>query len=182
MSKYWSGLIVAGVFAVTTPAVAQGQNPANVPPPDTSARPGTLPSIPPPTAQAKAGTVVVVGCVQNAPRTAGAERPARPAYILANARLTSGDRDAVGTSGSALSGTSYQLDVTDAMIAGHVNHQVRVTGMLQSSSASATGAAKASPNSTAAGQTVKVESVEMVSTTCPAANAAAPQPATPPAR
>ena len=102
-----------------------------------------------------------------------AAKPAEPAagvkaYYLNNATMADAGRDkaTVGTSG--LTSTGYRLEGDDKLISPHLNHQVRITGTVQSSSASATGAAAAAPGSTAAGSTLKVEKVEMVAATCAA--------------
>jgi hypothetical protein len=61
----------------------------------------------------------------------------------------------------------YRLDGEDKTISPHLNHQVEITGTVQRSSASATGAANAAPGSAAAGPTLKVDSVKMIAATCP---------------
>ena len=74
------------------------------------------------------------------------------------------DKGAVGTSG--LTATVYKLEGDEKQITPHLNHQVRIVGTVQSSSASPTGAASAAAGSTAAGPTLKVESVTMVAAKC----------------
>jgi len=63
----------------------------------------------------------------------------------------------VGTSGTAM---RYQLDGEDKAISPHVNHQVEITGTVQPAGASAASGAAA------AGPTLKVDAVKMVSATC----------------
>src|SRR5688572_26817503 len=183
MKKYWSGLIVAGALAATAVLGAEtpqgGPNPANTPPADSSAPPGAQRAPAPPSAQARTpNTVTLTGCIQNAPAAAAADRSAAPGqapgqstsrYILSSGQMTAtGDtnRSAVGTSGTKLS--TYQLEGETASISTHVNHQVEVTGTLQSSSASAAGSANAAQGSTAAGPTLRVTAVKMLSNTCEA--------------
>jgi hypothetical protein len=155
-----------------------------------------VPDSPPSAQTRTGNTVTISGCIQNAPsttagNTTGANRdtarnnpdagaPAGGAntgaqagaatsssFVLANASMAGGasNRGAVGTTGSSTA-SSYQLMGNTAMITPHLNHQVEITGRLQTSSASATGAANAAPGSTAASPTLQVESVKMVSSTC----------------
>src|SRR5687768_4447629 len=203
MSRYWSGSIAAMALAVTAGLGAQGQNPANTPPPDAAAPPGVQRAPAPPSAQTRNETVTISGCLQNAPAMATAGNrgaaaggataspsPAgtaatRPQFILSSAAMTSTARpgqDAVGTAGSAA--TTYQLQGDATMLSPHLNHKVEITGTVQNSSASATGAANAAPGSTAAGPTLRVESVKMLTETCTPGSAnttspTAPAPAAP---
>lgn len=176
MRNHCTGVIAAAVVAFTASLAAQGQSPANVPPPDANAAPGTQKTAPAPSAQTRAAdTVTIAGCLESAP--ASARGASATGFVLANAQMsgarTSGG--AVGTAGST-SPSSYRLEGEEKMLSPHLNHQVRITGMVQSSSASATGAARAAEGSTAAGATLKVEKVEMVAATCePAPAATAPR-------
>jgi hypothetical protein len=129
-------------------------------------------------AQTKSNTVTISGCIQDVPMTtAGAAATPSVAgatknYYLNNAMMAADagrDRPAVGTAGLTASG--YRLEGDTALITPHLNHQVRITGTVQSSNASPTGAANAAPGSTAAGPTLKVESVTMVSAKCEAPKA-----------
>lgn len=174
MSKHWSGLFVAGVLAASATLAAQVGSPVATPPADSGARPGTQRTTPPPAATAEVkNTVTISGCLQNAPAaTAAAGRDSTAmagGFVLANPQMTaSGDaatRGVVGTTGVDTK-TTYRLEGDAKLLLPHVDHQVRVTGTLQSSAASATGAARAAEGSTAAGATLKVESVEMVNATC----------------
>jgi hypothetical protein len=184
MKKYWSGLFVASALAATAALGAQGPNPANTPPPDSAAPPGVQRAPAPPSAQARTPTTVTVtGCVQNAPaatasrapganpgqanRDQAAPSPAGQRFILSNGRMAStGDasRTAVGTTGTGM--TTYQLEGQTADVSPHLNHRVEITGTLQSSSASTTGSANAAAGATAAGPTLRVTSVRMLSMTC----------------
>jgi hypothetical protein len=117
--------------------------------------------------------VTLTGCIQDAPMASAAAKPADSAagaksFYLNNATMADAGRDkaAVGTSG--LSSTGYRLEGDDKVISPHLNHQVRITGTVQSSSASSTGAGAAAAGSTAAGPTLKVDSVTMVSAKCEA--------------
>jgi hypothetical protein len=174
MKRQWFGVFVVAGFATTAVLGAQGnQSPANTPPADAAAPPGIQRSQQAPPAQAKGNTVTISGCIQDAPMATAAAKPAEPAagvktFYLNNATMADAGRDkaAVGTSG--LTSTGYRLEGDDKLITPHLNHQVRITGMVQSSSASATGAAAAAPGSTAAAPTLKVEKVEMVAATCAA--------------
>jgi hypothetical protein len=178
MKSHWSGVFVALGLATTAVLGAQGNpSPANTPPPDAAAPPGVQRTTPQPAEaksnEAKSNTVTITGCVQDTPMTAaGATNPApaarqgaTTAYFLNNATTDAArDRGAVGTSG--LSASGYRLEGDTKLITPHLNHQVRIVGMVQSSSASPTGAANASPGSTAAAPTLRVESVTMLSAKC----------------
>ena len=87
-------------------------------------------------------------------------------FYLNNAMMAADARDkaAVGTSGLTASG--YRLEGDEKLISPHLNHQVRIVGTIQSSSASPTGAANAAAGSTAAGPSLKVDSVTMVAAKC----------------
>jgi hypothetical protein len=176
------GLFVAAGVATTAVLGAQGNpSPANTPPGDAAAPPGIQKPAPAPSAQAKANTVTFTGCIQDAPMTtAAAAAPASPGraessaastktYYLNNATMAADagkDRPAVGTSG--LAATGYRLEGDNALITPHLNHQVRIVGMVQSSNASEAGAANAAAGSTASGPSLKVESVTMVAAKCEA--------------
>ena len=187
MRKYRSGLFVAAVLAAsaTLGAQAQGQSPASVPPADANTSPGVQQAPRAPAAQVRTqNTVNISGCLENAPAAAAAAgRDSTAGFVLANAEMTASGRPApggaVGTAGSST--TSYRLEGDEKLISPHLNHQVRITGTLQSSAASAVGAEKSAAGSTASGGTLKVESVEMVAATCAAANkpAASPRSADP---
>jgi hypothetical protein len=188
MRKHLSGLIAAGAMAATVglgAQAAQGQNPANTPPRDTTTQSGSqrTPGQPPSTEARGADSITVTGCVQNAPAqtagaagAAGAERgaaaSAKESFVLANA-TTSGSgapsAGAVGTTGST--GMTYRLEGDTSTLSKHVNQRVQIRGRLQSSSASATGAASAAAGSTAAGPALRVESVTMLSGTCDSSSA-----------
>ena len=175
MKRPWIGMFVAAGIATSAVLGAQGNpSPANTPPGDAASPPGIQKPTPAPSAQTKGNTVTISGCIQDVPMaTAAAATPsvagATKAYYLNNATMAADagrDRPAVGTAG--LVSTGYRLDGDTALITPHLNHQVRITGTVQASNASSTGAASASPGSTAAGPTLKVDSVTMVSAKCEA--------------
>ena len=172
MRKYWSGLCAAGVLAVTATlgAQAQGQSPVTAPPADVNAPPGVQQAPRAPAAQVKTqNTVTMTGCLQNAPAAAAS---AQAGFVLANAQMTASGRPAEGAVGTAGSKTAnnYRLEGEEKLISPHLNHQVRVTGTIQSSAASPTGAERSAPGATASAATLKVESVEMVASTCASTN------------
>jgi hypothetical protein len=178
MKKHWSGVFVAVGIATTAMLGAQGNpSPANTPPADAGAPPSAQRSTPPPAAaDAKGNSVTISGCIQDTPANATVTAaPAAPAaqaatktFYLNHATMAADagrtNRGAVGTSG--LNATGYKLEGDTALITPHVNHQVRIVGNVQSSNASATGAANANAGSTAAMPTLKVESVTMVAAKC----------------
>ena len=98
-----------------------------------------------------------------APAPAGADKT----FYLNNPTMAADagrNQGAVGTSGLSLTG--YRLEGDTKLISPHLNHQVRITGSVQSSNASATGAARSAPGSTASMPTLNVESVTMVDAKC----------------
>ena len=108
----------------------------------------------------------MTGCIQDVPMaTAAASGPATRAsdtavsaktYYLNNTKMAADagrERPAVGTSGLALTG--YRLEGDTTLISQHLNQQVQIVGMVQESDVS-----------TAAGKTLKVESVKMVAAKC----------------
>lgn len=174
--RQWSGVFVAAAIATTAVLSAQGNpSPANTPPADAAAPPSIQkPATPPaPGAQAKANTVTISGCIQDSPMTGAAAAAAAgtKTFYLNNATMAADAREkpAVGTSGLTASG--YRLEGEEKLISPHLNHQVRIVGTVQSSNASPTGAANAAPGSTAAGPTLKVDSVTMVAAKCEPATA-----------
>jgi hypothetical protein len=115
--------------------------------------------------------VTISGCIQNAAAGGAgdaASAATAPKFVLAKGKMVSGAAgSAVGTSGTTPTVTEYRLDGEDKTISPHLNHQVEITGTIQRSSASATGAANAAPGSAAAGPMLKVDSVKMIAATCP---------------
>lgn len=175
MKRQWSGVFVAALFATTAVVGAQAGQQPNTPPPDAGSPAGVQRTTPPPSAQTKAAnTVTVSGCIQDTPALAaaagapaGAGQSSTKTFYLNNAIMAADagkPGSAVGTAG--LSATGYRLEGDAATISPHLNHQVRIVGTIQSSSASPTGAASAAPGSTAAGPTLKVESLTMVAAKC----------------
>ena len=163
MRKFWTGVVAASFMTVGL--AAQQDPPA-------PGAPGAGAPRPAPSAQAtsQSKSVTLSGCIQNAPGSATAtagggaagDKAAATAstsgakFVLANAKMSGGG--AVGTAGGA--GTRYELSGEDKTISPHVNHQVEVTGTIESSASAGAAGAKAS------GPTLKVESVKMVSATC----------------
>jgi len=159
MKRHWPGVFVAVGIATTAVLGAQAPPQANTPPQDVPAPPGIQRNTPAPQAEAKGNTVTIAGCIQDAPMpTASAALPA-PAgadkiFYLNNPAMAAaaGNQSAVGTSGLSLTG--FRLEGDTKLITPHLNHQVRITGNVQSSAG-----AKALP-------TLKVESVAMVAAKC----------------
>lgn len=111
--------------------------------------------------------VTISGCIQSAQvPVPGSASPFSPKFVLANAKSAGAGSTAVGTSGTAATATKYRLQGDDKALSPHLNHQVELTGTIQTSSAAETGAANAAPGSAAAGPMLKVDSVKMVSAMC----------------
>ncbi len=167
MRNIWSGVIAAS-FVATVGLSAQQAPPTSAP-----AAPGGAQQ-PAPSAQAsgQSKTVTVSGCIQNAPAAsasatsggASASASTAPKFVLAmKPAAGAAGGGAVGTSGTA---TRYQLDGEEKAISPHLNHQVEITGTVQGGGASGAASAGAGAGSSAAGPTLKVESVKMVAATC----------------
>jgi len=167
MRNIWSGVIAAS-FVATVGLSAQQAPPTSAP-----AAPGRAEQ-PAPSAQAsgQSKTVTVSGCIQNAPAAsatatsggASASASAAPKFVLATKPAAgAAGGGAVGTSGTAM---RYQLDGEEKAISPHLNHQVEITGTVQGGGASGAASAGAGAGSSAAGPTLKVESVKMVAATC----------------
>jgi hypothetical protein len=175
MRKCVLALLVASSFVIVT--VAQDQAPGGAPRPQQPAAQGEQPRPSPPAAQGEqprpaapagaqaASKVTISGCIQNAPTASATPGGAAPApapaakFVLANAKAATG-AGAVGTAGSAVTATRYQLDGEDKTISPHVNHQVEITGTVQPAGAGAAAGAAA------AGPMLKVESVKMLADKC----------------
>jgi len=174
-------LVTVGLNAQAYP---QGQGGATTPgtqPPSTQAPPTTPPTTQTPPASTTAGRadadkkMTISGCIERQPASAAAVTgaPTMP-FTLTNASAA-GAGAAVATSGNAgaSAAKSYRLDGTESTLAPHVGHKVEITGTVQDqpgSAAAGAGAgasASASASSNAPAARLKVDSVKMVSTTCP---------------
>ena len=164
MKRFWSGVITAAVVATVGLGAQAGQSSPPAPAGAGAGQAGQGAAAP---AQAGAQKIMVSGCVENAPPAAGAAAGAAPTFILADAKMAGaaeGGR-AVGTTGAAA--TRYELDADAKTISAHLNHQVEITGTLQSSAAAPAGAPGAARGGAgASAPRLKVESVKMVSATC----------------
>ena len=170
-------VVTIGLSAQSYP---QGQGGAPTPdrqPPSTQAPPATPPTTQAPPTSTNAGRatadkkVTFSGCIERQPASAAAVTgaPTMP-FSLTNA--SAAGAGAVATSGSAgaaaSAAKSYRLDGTESMLTPHVGHKVEVTGTLEEQPASASaGAAASGAAANAAAARIKVDSVKMVSTTCP---------------
>jgi hypothetical protein len=156
MSKrVWSG-VLASIFCGTV-AVAAAQDPS-------TAQSGA----------ASGKSMTVSGCIQKAEPSAGATGTAGSTaasdttkFVLKNVSSAgagaAGTAGTAGTAGSAAGAmvSEYRLDADDAKLSPHVGHKVEITGTVdKSASGAASTAATASPK-------LKVDSVKMVSATCP---------------
>jgi hypothetical protein len=148
-------------------------------PPSTQAPPATPPATqaPPTSTQAGRATaadkkVTYSGCIERQPASAAAVTgaPTMP-FMLTNASAA-GAGAPVATSGSgagAAAGAkaSYRLDGTESALTPHVGHKVEITGTVEEQRPASAAAGGASASSNAPAGTLKVDSVKMVSTTCP---------------
>jgi hypothetical protein len=162
--SFYSILAILCVTAVVATAQAPaGDKPADTSPtaaqPTAQQPPAQQPTTPKPSTSAKepaAGKVTYTGCVKPG-TTAGT-------WILENAEIAAkpgAAPGAVGTSGA--SKTTLSLEPAASVnLTPHANHKVEVSGMLEKPSASSPSASGAT-----AKQEFSVESLKMVSATCP---------------
>src|SRR5262245_45921791 len=147
------------VLAAGTAAFAQAPPPPQTPPPGQTPPPAQQPS-----RDTKPSTVTVTGCV--AEGSSGS-------FVLNNAMMSNAMKKE-GTSGTTPPSTPSTSSTTYTLVGGenlkaHVGHKVEVTGTPgAASSATATaGAAGATASSASKAQELRVQSVKMVSATCP---------------
>ena len=146
--------------AIVTAQAPAGDKPAPAPDRPAAQQPAT-PSTPPaaPPASAATNKVTYTGCVK--PGTAA------DAWILENAEAAAkpgASSSTVGTSGTS----KMTLNLSPAAsvdLKPHANHKVELVGML--SAAKADASASAAATASAARQQFSVDSVKMVSATCP---------------
>ena len=198
MTKYWSGLIAAGIVTATAALGGQGRNQANTPPSDAAAPAGVQRSPAAPSAQTRTDTLRITGCLQNAPAVTATARERAPGddsaagvsppsridaqFVLSNAIMAADKKvksGPIGTSGAMT--TTYRLQGDAATLSLHLNKRVRIKGTLQSTSASAPAAASAAWASSADSPTLKVERVKVLAETCAAGPVDTPA-ASPPLR
>lgn len=169
-------VVTVGLSAQSYP---QGQGGATTPdrqPPSTQAPPATPPptQAPPTSTQAGRATadkkVTYSGCIERQPASAAAVTgaPTMP-FVLTNASAAGAGAPVAtsGAAGAAAAGkASYRLDGTESTLTPHVGHKVEITGTVEEQRP-ASGAAGGASAANAPAGTLKVDSVKMVSTTCP---------------
>lgn len=133
---------------------------------------------------ASARSVTITGCLQrgteSATGTTGTSGSTRTAsaggFMLMNASMgpqstsaSSGSSTASVRAGTASAGAQYRLEADDSKLTPHVGHKVEVTGSLEESASAGSSSASGSATSTAAAAAprLKVDTVKMVSSTCP---------------
>jgi hypothetical protein len=175
MSRILWAFVGASVVTVSLSAQSypQGQGGATPPdrqPPSTQAPPTTQPPpttrTPPSAAATAEKKVTYSGCIERQPASAAAITGA-PSMPFTLTKVSPAGAGAVATSGAGAAAKSYRLDGSEATLTPHVGHKVEITGTVEESrpaSAAAAGAASGSAN--APTQTLKVDSLKMVSTTC----------------
>jgi hypothetical protein len=148
--------------ALLTAQAPAGDKPASNPP--GAQEPATQkPSTPSTSSASSAGKVTYTGCVK--PGTSA------DSWILENAETqrpgAASTPGSVGTSGT--SKMTVNLDPAASVnLKAHANHKVEVTGTVKSGASASPGAGGAAgASSSASGQTISVDSVKMVSATCP---------------
>jgi hypothetical protein len=181
MSKIVWAFVGACVVTVGLNAQAypQGQGGATTPStqaPSTPTSPATPPTTQTPPASpnaARAGAdkkVTFSGCIERQPASAAAVpgAPSMPFALTNASAVGAGAVATTGAGGASSAAKSYRLDGTESTLTPHVGHKVEITGTMeeQRPASAATGAA-ASGSANAPAATLKVDSVKMVSTTCP---------------
>lgn len=161
--RIWTGTCAAIAVGLTVGLLAQ-ENPQTQQPSQSSS--------------SSAKSITVTGCVQQAEKgatgtsgTPGATASSsanEPKFLLTNAALsTEASGAAAGTSGAAPSAASvaseYRLDGDDAKLSPHVGHKVEISGTV----GKAPKATQAPAASAANAPKLKVDSVRMISSTCP---------------
>ena len=146
--KLWLGTCATIALAVSASLAAQTAGPTGAPSTD---------------------KVRVTGCVQRAtPGTAG---DASTKFILTNVMPASSSTSSAGTSGTSSAGSStaitYRLDTDEKMITPHVGHKVTIAGTFPKDQLGAAYRQLLGPSSGANAAKLKVDSVTMVSPTCP---------------
>ena len=144
---------------------AQADKPANPPSPGAQQPTTQKPSTPPASSASAANKVTYTGCVKPGTGT--------DSWILENAEASAkpGASASVGTSGT--SKMTLNLDPAASVdLKPHANHKVEVTGSLSAAKPGGAGAPGGAAGGAAAGgaaarQDFSVESVKMVSATCP---------------
>lgn len=105
--------------------------------------------------------VTVRGCLQRgtptSASTTGVPRPAEDAFVITNARV-----DGSATSGK---GVSYDVEGKSSELRKHAGHEVELTGRMDNSAVPAPASTSAGPDY---GPRLRVESVKMISASCPA--------------
>jgi|SwirhirootsSR3_FD_contig_101_1385160_length_732_multi_7_in_0_out_0_1 hypothetical protein len=180
-----ASVVTVGLSAQSYPQGQGGATPPDRQAPSTQAPPTTTPpttQTPPASPQAGRSTtadkkVTYSGCIERQPASAAAVTgaPTMP-FMLTNA-AAAGTGAAVATSGTgagtagagaaASAKASYRLDGTESTLTPHVGHKVEITGTLEEQRPASAAAGGAASASAAPAGTLKVDSVKMVSTTCP---------------
>jgi hypothetical protein len=166
-------VVTVGLSAQSYPPGQGGAPTPDRQPPSTQAPPATPPATPAPPTSTQAGRanadkkVTYSGCIERQPASAAAVTgaPTMP-FMLTNA-TAAGAGAPVATSGTGAASAakaSYRLDGTETTLTPHVGHKVEITGTVEEQRPAAGGATSAS---NAPAGTLKVDSVKMVSTTCP---------------
>jgi len=156
-TRIWSGTCAAITLGLTVGLLAQQSSQ----PPQTT------------TQSTSAKSITVSGCVQRTEQaptgTTGAAGAARSTtetkFLLTNAAITtSGTSGTAGTTPpSTAVASEYRLDADDAKLTPHVGHKVEITGTPEQP----TSPTQAPAASAANAPKLKVDTVKMVSSTCP---------------
>ena len=160
-ARIWSATCAA--IALGTAITVLAQDPSPQPPPSSQT--------PRASQSDSAKAITVTGCVQRAQQgptgtTGTRETTPEIKFVLTNAAMSpSGTAGTSGTTtppGATAIASEYRLDTDEAKLTPHVGHKVEITGTIEEQRPAA-GAAGAN----APAGTLKVDSVKMVSTTCP---------------
>ena len=161
--RYTLALVLS---ALCTMSIVAAQNPAPAQPPATPApaqqQTTQKPSTPAASQSSQAGKVTYTGCLK--PGTTA------DSWTLENAEMASASgskSSATAATAGTASKTTFGLTVKPSEnLKPHTNHKIEVVGTVSPSTAGASSAAS-STSSSAPRQNITVESVKMVSATCP---------------
>ena len=172
-------VVTVGLSAQSNPQGQGGATPPDRQPPTTQAPPATPPATQAPPTSTNAGRanpnadrkVTYAGCIERQPASAAAVTGAPTMPFMLTSASAAGAGAPVATSGAAGAAAgakaSYRLDGTESALTPHVGHKVEITGTVEEQRPASAAAGGTSASSNAPPGTLKVDSVKMVSTTCP---------------
>jgi hypothetical protein len=116
--------------------------------------------------------ITVTGCIQRAtPSPTGTTGTAGTSGMATKFVLSSATMSTTGTSGrtepSATAASQYRLDADDAKLTPHVGHKVEIAGTVEEATSAMPNPPPAAGSPAANEPKLKVDTVKMISSTCP---------------